>query len=40
MGDLEEGSDGIEYIENAIKYRVEDLTRESISLSTVPAMLT
>jgi hypothetical protein len=29
MGDLEEGSDGIRYIEDAIKYRVEDLARVS-----------
>jgi hypothetical protein len=38
MGDLG-GAQGIVYIREAVKYRVQDLTRVSISSSTVPAML-
>jgi hypothetical protein len=39
MGELQEGFDGIGYIECAINYRVKDLTRVSISLSAIFAPL-
>jgi hypothetical protein len=35
MGELTEGAQGIIYIREAIKYRVQDLTRVSISSFTV-----
>jgi hypothetical protein len=40
MRDLLEGAQGIIYIHEAITYRVQDLTRVSISSSAAPAMLT
>ena len=38
--DLQEGWQGIMYIRQAITYRVQDLTRMSVSLSTLSAILT
>jgi hypothetical protein len=35
MRELQEGAQGILYIQEAIKYRVQDLTRASVSSSTV-----
>jgi hypothetical protein len=35
MGELLEGAQGIQYIREAITYRVQDLTRVSIPSSTV-----
>jgi hypothetical protein len=35
MRELQEGTQGILYIEDAIAYRVQDLTRVSVSSSTV-----
>jgi hypothetical protein len=39
MRDLLEGAQGILYIKEAVTYRVQDLTRVSVSSYTVPAML-
>jgi hypothetical protein len=40
MRDLLDGAQGVVYINEAITYRVQDLSRVSISSSTLPAMLT
>jgi hypothetical protein len=40
MRDLLEGAQGILYIHEAITYRVQDLTRVSVSSTIVPAVLT
>jgi hypothetical protein len=40
LRELQEGAQGILYIHTAITQRVQDLTRVSVSSSTVAAMLT
>ena len=38
--DLQEGWEGIKYIRDVIMYRVQDLARMSVSLSTLSTILT